>query len=138
MSRKVYFDVNIVVDILDTKRVNNKNVNLLLKRLLYENINIVISEDMLSTIFYIDKDNDKVLSFFKTIQKFWTISPFGKDVIKDAIGIAQEKKLDLEDVLQSLCAKANGCEAIITNDNKFYDCGVNIFTAEEFLNEMKI
>ncbi len=137
MSRKIYFDVNIVVDILDTQRLNNENANKLLKYVALENIDIVISEDMISTIFYIDKDEKKVLEFFKTIQKQWIISSFGKDVIKNAIDIAMRKKQDLEDVVQCLCAKANGCEAIITNDNRFFDCGVEILTAKEFLDKTK-
>jgi len=44
-----------------------------------------------------------------------------------------EKDLDLEDVLQCLCAKENGCDVFITNDRKFYDCGINIMTTEAFL-----
>jgi len=135
MNRKIYFDVNIVADILDTRRLNSENVSSLLKYMALENIDIVISEDMISTIFYIDKDEEKVLEFFKIIQNQWIISTFGKDVIKDAIDIALQRNQDLEDVLQSLCAKANGCEAIITNDKNFFDCGVEIYTAKEFLDK---
>jgi len=54
-------------------------------------------------------------------------------VIKNAIDLSLEKSLDLEDMLQCLSAKENGCKALITNDKKFYDCGLAIYTAEEFL-----
>ena len=52
---------------------------------------------------------------------------------KKAIDLSLEKKLDLEDVLQCLCAKENECRVFITHDKRFYDCGVEIMTSEEFL-----
>ena len=91
---------------------------------------------MLSTIFYINKDKNQTLKFFKIIQQRWYIVPFGKSVIDDAIKLSLENNLDLEDTLQCLCAKDNGCEILITNDNKFYDCGIEIMSCEEFLNTL--
>ena len=93
----------------------------------------MISEDMLSTIFYINKDINQTLEFFKVITKRWEIVPFGKEVIKNAINLSLEKNLDLEDMLQCLCAKENGCNTFITNDKKFYDCGISVYNANEFL-----
>jgi predicted nucleic acid-binding protein len=58
---------------------------------------------------------------------------FKKNVIKNAITLSLEKDLDLEDVLQCLCAKENGCEVLITHDKKFYDCGIEIMNCEYFL-----
>jgi len=74
-----------------------------------------------------------VLKFLDSIQKRWIISPFGKKVIKKAIELSLEKNLDFDDILQCLCAKENGCEALITNDEKFYSCGVPIYNIEDFL-----
>jgi len=39
---------------------------------------VCINEDMLSTIFYLQKDKKKTLEFFKVIQKRWHILPFGQ------------------------------------------------------------
>ncbi|SFV67585.1 putative protein [hydrothermal vent metagenome] len=100
----------------------------------FDNYDIFISEDMLTTIFYIDKNNQKVLSFFKNIViKKWHIATFGEKTIKKAIDLSFNKKLDLEDTLQCFCAKENNCEFLITNDNQFYDCGINVCTANDFL-----
>jgi predicted nucleic acid-binding protein len=131
--RKIFLDTNIILDIIDAKRPNNKNIHLLLEYLISNDINIVVSEDMLSTIFYIQKDKTLVLKFLDSIQKRWIISPFGKNVVKKAIELSLEKNLDFEDILQCLCAKENGCEALITNDEKFYNCGVPIYSLEGFL-----
>lgn len=131
INKKIYLDTNTILDFLDEKRVRHKDTIELIKYTILNDYQIVISEDMLSTIFYID--SYRVLKFFQIIEDKWIISSFGKDVIKTAINISLEKNLDLEDVLQCLCAKKNSCDILITNDNKFYDCGLNIYTAKEFL-----
>ncbi len=133
MREKVFFDINIVVDILDTKRENHLNVHLLLQKIVARNIQIVMSEDMLSTIFYIVRNKEAVLKFFQVIQEQWEIVPFGAEVIRESTEIALAEGIDFEDVLQCLCAKANRCEVLITHDNQFHDCGVKICTTEAYL-----
>ena len=136
-TKKVFLDTNIVLDMLDGSRSNAHSVKALWERLILDKYTIVVSEDMLSTIFYIEKDKRKTLEFFKIIYKRWTISAFGKDVVKNAIDLSLEESLDFEDVLQCLCAKENGCDILITNDKKFYNCDIEITTIEEFLNKTK-
>ena len=131
MSKSVYLDINIVIDLLDTKRTNSQSAKALLKHLTHNNIKIVISEDMLSTIFYIVKNKQAVLEFFQVIQKRWLIVSFGQDVIRDAVKLSLEKNLDFEDVVQCLCAKENGCIALITGDSAFYDCGIKKYSSDE-------
>lgn len=134
-NKKIYFDINIIVDLLDTTRSGSLKSQEMLKKLTLEKVDIVISEDILSTVFYLIKNKKSTLQFFKTIQSKWHIVPFGTEVIKNAIDLALDKDLDLEDVLQCLCAKENGCSALITNDKKFVDCGVSIYTIDEFLSK---
>jgi len=59
-------------------------------------------------------------------------------VIKAAIELSFNNSLDLEDLLQCLCAKENGCEVLLTNDMKFFDCGVQIMTVDAFLIQKNI
>lgn len=132
-NRRIYFDINIIVDLLDTTRSGSIKSQELVKKLMLEKAEIVISEDMLSTVFYLIKNKQATLQFFKTIQARWHIVSFGAEVIKNAIEVSLEKNLDLEDVLQCLCAKENGCSVLITNDKNFYDCGILICSTEEFL-----
>jgi predicted nucleic acid-binding protein len=132
-SKKVFLDTNVVLDMLDSSRPNDDSIKAVSKKLIVDKYTVVISEDMLSTLFYIQKDKRKTLEFFKVIHKRWVISPFGKKVIKKAIDISFENSLDLEDVLQCLCAKENGCDVLITNDKKFYDCDIKIMTIKKFL-----
>ncbi len=135
---KIYFDTNVVLDIIDSNRLNHKLAKKLWEVLVIRKCEIFISEDMLSTIFYISKDHKYTLDFFKLIQKRWQIVHFGKDIIKSAVDLSLEENLDLEDALQCLCAKENGCKILITNDKNFYDCGVTIYTASEFLDKYNL
>jgi predicted nucleic acid-binding protein len=133
VSKKIFLDINIVIDGIDKDRPNNTIASKLIYELIVNGYEIVISEDMLSTIYYIQKNKKRTLDFFKAIQYSWKISSFGKEVIRKAITLSLEKNLDLEDVLQCLCAKENDCQILITNDKKFYDCGLEILSAEAFL-----
>jgi predicted nucleic-acid-binding protein len=94
---------------------------------------ITISEDMLSTIYYIDKNREKVLLFFKTILSKWEIVSYGVSLIKEAIDISIIKGIDLEDLMQCLSAKKSSCDILITEDRRFYDCGLGIYTINDFL-----
>ena len=131
---KIYFDTNIVLDMIDPSRHNHSKSIQLLKKFGLQEYQMYISEDMLSTIYYISKDKTSTLKFFENIIFIdWSILAFGTNVIKNSTQGALQKNLDLEDLLQCLCAKENGCKILITNDKKFYDCGIEIHSATSFL-----
>jgi predicted nucleic acid-binding protein len=132
-AKKIFFDINIVLDIIDISRKNNILAKKLWNLAVINNYEIVISEDMLTTIFYINSDKQYCLNFFDLISKRWNIISFGNKVISSAINLALENNLDLEDTLQCLCAKENECDVFITSDKKFYNCGVEIQNTKEFL-----
>ena len=130
---KIYFDTNIVLDMIDPSRHNHSKSIQLLKKFGLQEYQMYISEDMLSTIYYISKDKTSTLEFFENIIFIdWSILAFGTNVIKNATQEALQKNLDLEDLLQCLCAKENGCQILITNDKKFYDCGIKIVAYDYF------
>ena len=134
-NKKVFFDANILLDIVIAERKGNQYAKILWKYLVLNNIEIVISEDILTNVFYISKNKKNTLIFFELIQNRWKIIPFGGKVIGNSISLSLEKNLDLEDVLQCLCAKENGCQVLITNDQKFYDCDIKVLSAEAFLDK---
>ena len=115
-NKTVFLDTNIILDIVDSNRINNKKAVQLWSILVRKQYTITISEDMLSTIFYINKDKRQTLNFFKIITNRWKIVPFGQEIIREAIELSLENNLDLEDTLQCLCAKENNCNILITND----------------------
>jgi len=132
-SKRVFLDVNIVLDILNVDRPCHGDAKALWKILVLQEYEIYISEDMLSTIYYIEKDKQKVLAFFEMIQTRWHIVPFGGKVISQAIQTASKRQADFEDMLQCFCAAACQCDLLITNDKTFASCGIEIAGYEKFV-----
>ena len=132
--QKVFLDTNIVLDFLDKKRPNYKKSIQLISMLIKNKTEIYISEDMLSTIFYISKDKEKVLLFFEMICQKWFVVEYGRELIAKAVSVCLANKgQDLEDTLQCLCAKKNDCTFVITSDKGFVDCGVKVVDYDAFL-----
>jgi len=131
-NRRVFLDTNIVLDILNAERPHHSDAKALWKTLVRNGCEIVISEDMLSTIYYIEKDKPGVLRFFAMIQKRWRIVPFGHEVVSQAIAAASMQQEDLEDLFQCFCAKAHRCDVLITHDRSFVPCGIDVMGYETF------
>jgi predicted nucleic acid-binding protein len=132
--RKIFLDTNIVLDLLDDQRPRHTDAKQVLTRLIEADTEIFISEDMVSTLFYIIKNKALALEFFETVCEEWRVVPFGLDVVREAVAACrQNPSLDLEDALQCLCAKANGCELLLTEDKGFEPCGVDVAGYETLL-----
>lgn len=134
--KSLFLDTNIVLDILDSQREDHNLAKQLLEKIVKDEYRVVISEDMLSTIFYIIKNKQAVLEFFKLLVKEWEVVPFGEETISTAINLCLETSgQDFEDTLQCLCAKQSGCQVLISRDKNFVDCGITIMSISDFLEE---
>jgi predicted nucleic acid-binding protein len=133
MDKKLFLDTNIVIDIIDEARKSHQKAKETLLKIIDEDYEVYVSEDMISTIYYILKGNQKVLLFFKSILKEWNVVPFGVDVINQAIDFCLDNGSDLEDTMQCICAKNYECKLFLTNDKKFVDCGIDIVNYDRFL-----
>lgn len=137
-TKKVFLDTNIVADMIDASRKGYELSIELLEKLLVNEYEICISEDMLSTLFYISDDKKRTLEFFENIVFIdWQVLAFGRDVITQATGLSLQLNLDLEDLFQCLCAKEHGCGVLISNDKKFYNCGIEVLQVGNFLTKEK-
>lgn len=133
MNKKIFLDINIVIDIIDEARNSHNEAKKTLVKIIEDDYEVYVSEDMITTVYYILKGNIKVLYFFKNIIKKWNIVPFEVAVIEESIDYCIKDGSDLEDVLQCMCAKKNGCKIFLTSDKKFIDCGINIMSYAQFL-----
>lgn len=134
MDKKIFLDTNIVADIIDANRANHSQAIRMMEKIIEDDCRVCISEDILTTLFYISKSKTQTLEFFKNVILVdWEILSFGKSTLQAGVDIALKEGVDLEDTLQCLSAKHNGCETIITNDSKFYGCGLNIVSHEQFI-----
>ncbi|EAJ5683706.1 type II toxin-antitoxin system VapC family toxin [Campylobacter lari] len=123
--KKVYLDTNILLDYFDIQRTYHNEAKQLIYFLLTHNIQIVFSEDMISTIAYILKKADiNMVQFYNHISKI-TLDPkvlicsFSGSVIRSACQMCQSDNDDFEDYLQYFSAEKEGCCAIYTMDKKF-------------------
>lgn len=136
MAKKVFLDTNIVTDVICGARARHKDAMRLLERLILDDYDICVSEDMITTLYYISKDKTTALEFFRNVVFIdWEILPFNMGMLALGIEMSLENGLDLEDILQCLCAKNGGCTLLITNDKKFFDCGIEILSVEKFLKQ---
>ncbi|WP_035588007.1 PIN domain-containing protein [Hippea jasoniae] len=130
---RVFLDTNIIIDIIDTTRKYHHYAKKIIEIIYNNKIEVVISENMLTTIYYIVTDKINVLKFLDYIVKNWYVYSYSRELIKKAIKISIKNQVDFEDVLQCLCVLENKCEILITNDKKFYNCGIKIMKSEEFI-----
>lgn len=134
MAKKIFLDTNIVADIIDAKRAKHVPAMQLMEKVIEEEMVVCVSEDMLTTLFYISKEKQQTLEFFQHVVFIdWEVFGFGRAILEEGTRLALSQNADLEDVLQCLCAKQNGCEIMVTNDGRFYDCGLEIMDVEQFL-----
>lgn len=133
MTKKLFLDTNIVIDLIDEARALHVNAKETIFKIIEEDYEVYVSEDMISTVYYVLKGNSKVLYFFKNILKEWNVVSFGNDVINEAIDFCLANGSDLEDTMQCLCAKKIGSRLFLTNNRRFVDCGVELVTYEQFL-----
>jgi len=136
---RLFLDTNIIVDLLDIRRSNSAFSLKVLEVAVFNNFEIAISEDILTTVYYVTKKEiarKKLLSFFEMIDDEFNVLNFKKGVVKKAIKLCQKNgKLDFEDVLQAVCAEKNNCDMIITNDKKFPQLKIPVMTTKDFLKE---
>ena len=134
-SLKLFIDTNVVIDFLDNSREGHETAVRFFEHLSAHNP--LMSEDQLTTIYYLIKDKKGVLAFLDFIHRKWEIVAFGDEVIEEAIELAHKSGGDFEDILQCLSAKRNGCDYIVTNDRTFFECGIDIVSVEDFLKEVR-
>ena len=122
-NKKLFIDTNIIIDLLDEKRVSHKNSKKLIQIALVEDIPLAMSDDIITTVYYLFQKlikRDELLDFIRFLNKNFTILPFTKETIDNSIDICQKNgSYDFEDTLQAVCAKQNNFITIITNDKQF-------------------
>jgi len=135
MENRIFLDTNIILDLIIPNRKYSNISKVVLEKLAENGYEFYISEDIISTTYYIAKNHKiETIEFFQDALKFWNIVSFGKDVLEASFDFALKNNCDLEDTLQCFCAKANNC-TLLTSDKKFIDCGVEILTYNDFLGE---
>lgn len=150
--KKVFVDVNIIMDLLDNKREYDlegnkiKNFQNLHQKAIElfdyfdeNNIKYITSEDCITNVAYnfrkkkhILDDFVKILSNLDRYLNFQIVS-FGQKVISNFADFYKRNDgdVDFEDGLQYFCALENECEAIYTNDkSSFPKLEISLITSD--------
>jgi len=135
MHKKVFVDANVILDLFDTNRPFYEDSLFVLQELIEnDEVEIFVSSDMISNIFYILKNSfklgfDKSLDAIEKITQIYTIHSVSAEDIEDAIEISKRHIFrDYEDVLQYVSASREECSLIITNNPKDFK-NSSIYTA---------
>ena len=123
MIKSVFFDANIILDMIDSDRGNVEAVKKLVYNALMKDIALYTSCDILSNIYYVARkklDKEILVKEMLNILEIFEIVAIDKVLAKKALLENQvNHALDFEDLLQRQCAEVTQCDLIVTNDKKF-------------------
>ncbi len=121
---KIFFDANILLDILLPSRPNHTKAMSAYGIICQEFKSLATSENILTTIEYIASKNgtscETLSRFFDGLKENFELYGFA-DILENSLIIykdacLEKKKIDFEDLLQVQCAIKNGCDVFITED----------------------
>jgi len=123
MIKSLFFDANIILDMIDSDRGNVENVRKLVYNALVKELTLYTSCDILSNIYYVARkklDKETLVKEMLNILEIFEIVAIDKALAKKALLENQmNHALDFEDLLQRQCAEVTQCDLIVTNDKKF-------------------
>ena len=132
--KRVFIDTNILVDFA-LGREHGDDAEQLLQRGLNGDINLLASYLTFANMAYILKSKVDVYELLDDLCRIITILPTDSSQLQAALA---HRVRDFEDMLQYQCAKAAGCDVIVTNNGRDFTLfsDLPIMTAAEMLKEM--
>ena len=141
---KVFLDANILLDLSSKERKFSDYSIKTVKYLLSKGVNLYTSSDIITTVYYVlvkhTKDKKLSLEAIKEINDYVTLIEFSNREVEEAINLMEtDKKFkDLEDTLQYVLAKKEGCQLILSNDEDFYSPDIEVLNTQEFCKRWNI
>ena len=141
--KKVFVDANIIIDTFDeTRKESDNSVKTIRYLLSNEEIELYTSCDLITTVYYVlrKKYGREALYDVEDALDIYYLIPFSNYEVQQAINIMKENTnfKDLEDTLQYVLAKKEGCDLILTNDKNFYSPDIKTISTLEFLNSIDL
>ncbi len=139
--KKIFVDANVIIDTFDeTRKESDKSVKTIRYLLSQEEIELYTSCDLITTVYYVlrKKYGKEALYNIEDALYVYNLIPFSNYEVQQAISIMKEDTnfKDLEDTLQYVLAKKEGCDLILTNDKNFYSPDIKTISTLEFLNSV--
>jgi predicted nucleic acid-binding protein len=143
MYKRIFLDANILLDTLSTSRPSSTySVDSYLYILDNDNMELFTSCDIITTLYYVGRkiNKDVILDNIEIINKTLKVIEFSNKEVAQTCTLMKENKKykDLEDTIQYVLAKKEGCDLIISNDENFYAEDIEILSSEEFLKKVGV
>ncbi len=143
MYHKIFLDANILLDTFSSKRPHYlfsfKAYEYILKQ---DGIALYTSCDIVTTLYYVGKKVDKngILDKIAALNKTLKVIEFSNKEVARTCALMKEDPnyRDLEDTMQYILAKKEGCDLIISNDENFYAADIEVIGSREFCERMGV
>ena len=135
--KRVFLDTNILMDAIEFRK-HGAEANMLLDMSRAKYIQTCAAVMSFATLAYLLRhyNKERIHQVFENLTDAIEILPMNDKQFYDGLALGPVR--DFEDMMQFQCAKANGCDVIITNNGRDYAefCDLPFMTAAEFLNEL--
>lgn len=138
---KIFFDANILLDILLPTRPNHKLATQAYVFICERYGTLATSENILTTIEYIATKNGTpcktIGNFFKAMNENFELYGFA-DILDNGLAAyndlcKQSKKIDFENLLQLECAIYHKCNLFLTEDKDIYSDKIQILGLQDIV-----
>lgn len=140
--KKVFVDANVIIDMFDKNRENCIVANMIMNYCVDKDLELYTSCDLVTTVYYIlsKKGKKKALEDIKAASDIFELIHFANEDLNKAIYLMEKDQRfkDLEDTLQYVLAKKEGCDLILTNDKGFYSPDIKVVSISQLAKELNI
>ena len=136
--KKILFDTNVVLDLALQRIEFGEKAKELIKMVLKKKIEVFVTSSSITDIYYVlrkAKGHNEAIEFLRSFFKIVNIVGVDSETILDALYSGMK---DFEDAVQTEAEIQNNINIIITRNKKdFKSSGLEIFSPDEYINEMK-
>ena len=140
MSKKIFLDANIILDLIDIDRGNLEKTRTFVLRALEKDLLLSTSCDILSTVYYVAKKkiNKKALvQELAILMDIFEIDMIDREIIMIALHKnGEDLTLDFEDLMQSVCAVMHSADMLVSNDKTFFSEDILVLSLDEAMEKL--
>ncbi len=135
---RVLIDTNVIIDAIVNRGEDTRRARLLVRKHEEKRFRGHVSASAITDVYYIvekERKHDFALAATQKVVRMLTVIPVDFEIIQTALN---SLPLDFEDAVQAMAAKEYGLDTVVTRDKKgFRDCGLRVYSPEEFLEAME-
>jgi predicted nucleic acid-binding protein len=121
-NKRVFLDLNIVIELLDSSTKIGDEVIDVLTDLIHNDYDILTSSEAVIMIFHSVSEKEeisKITEKLKNLLKIFKVVPANEEIIYKTLELVERNEVDFENKLQYLTAIHYNCDLFITNNHEF-------------------